>query len=142
MNPYSNSLLDAFPAALGPRRPLTGIPGSPPSLSHPPPGCRFHQRCNVALPERSAKEPELGNAIAPANWDGPFILSPHDSKTIYAGTNRLWKSTDRGDTWTPLGLMTTGVDRSTLPIMGNVPTSTTSALQDAPPCTPALPQIA
>ena len=53
--------------------------------------------------------------MPPANWDGPFILSPYDSKTLFAGTNQLWKSTDRGDSWTPLGGdMTTGVDRSKL----------------------------
>jgi peptide/nickel transport system ATP-binding protein len=59
MHPYSKGLLDAFPAVRGPRRPLTGIPGSPPDLSHPPSGCRFHPRCNVAMPECNTKEPEL-----------------------------------------------------------------------------------
>lgn len=88
-----------------------------------------------------AKEPELGNAMAPANWDGPFILSPYDSQTIYAGTNRLWKSTDRGDTWTPLGDMTTGVDRSTLRIMGQLPTETTLALDDGIPYYPTITEI-
>jgi photosystem II stability/assembly factor-like uncharacterized protein len=89
-----------------------------------------------------AKEPELGNAIAPANWDGPFILSPQDSKTLYAGTNRLWKSTDRGDHWTPLGDMTTGVDRSTLRIMGQLPSETTLALDDGIPYYPTITDIA
>jgi peptide/nickel transport system ATP-binding protein len=59
MHPYSKGLLDAFPAVRGPRRPLTGIPGSPPDLSRPPSGCRFHPRCNVAMPECSTIEPEL-----------------------------------------------------------------------------------
>jgi photosystem II stability/assembly factor-like uncharacterized protein len=34
------------------------------------------------------------------NWNTPFILSPHDSKTLYFGSNYLFKSIDRGDTWT------------------------------------------
>ena len=34
------------------RRPLTPIPGTPPSLLNPPPGCPFHPRC--ASPTRSA----------------------------------------------------------------------------------------
>jgi photosystem II stability/assembly factor-like uncharacterized protein len=89
-----------------------------------------------------AKEPELGNAIAPANWDGPFILSSHDSKTLYAGTNRLWKSVNRGDSWTPLGEMTTGVDRSTLRIMGQLPTERTLALDDGIPYYPTITEIA
>jgi peptide/nickel transport system ATP-binding protein len=59
MHPYSKGLLDAFPAVRGPRRPLTGIPGSPPDLARPPSGCRFHPRCNVAMPECSTTEPEL-----------------------------------------------------------------------------------
>jgi oligopeptide/dipeptide ABC transporter ATP-binding protein len=40
-HPYTHSLLDAFPSLRGPRVPLTGIPGSPPSLLDPPTGCRF-----------------------------------------------------------------------------------------------------
>ncbi len=89
-----------------------------------------------------AKEPELGNAIAPANWDGPFILSARDSKTIYAGTNRLWKSTNRGDSWTPLGDLTTGIDRSTLRIMGRLPSENTLALDDGIPYYPTITEIA
>jgi photosystem II stability/assembly factor-like uncharacterized protein len=34
------------------------------------------------------------------NWSSPLILSPHDSKVIYFGGNHLFRSTDRGDTWT------------------------------------------
>ncbi len=34
------------------------------------------------------------------NWSSPFILSPHDSKTLYLGSNYLFKSTDRGESWT------------------------------------------
>jgi len=87
-------------------------------------------------------DPELGNTMPPANWDAPFILSPHDSKTLYAGTNQLWKSTDRGDTWTSLGDMTTGVDRSTLRIMGQLPTETTLSLDDGAPYYPTITEIA
>ncbi|MBZ5556611.1 MAG: hypothetical protein LAO77_04980 [Acidobacteriia bacterium] len=89
-----------------------------------------------------AAEPELGNAMPPANWDAPFILSPHDSKTLYAGTNQLWKSTDRGDAWTSLGDMTTGVDRSKLRIMGQLPTETTLSLDDGAPYYPTITEIA
>src|SRR3954462_13956925 len=44
-HPYTQGLLDAFPSIRGPRVPLTGIPGSPPSLLEPPAGCRFAPRC-------------------------------------------------------------------------------------------------
>ena len=57
LHPYSRGLLDAFPSIRGPRRALTGIPGSPPDLGHPPAGCRFQPRCPVAI-ERCAVEPQ------------------------------------------------------------------------------------
>jgi peptide/nickel transport system ATP-binding protein len=44
-HPYSQGLLDAFPSIKGPRIPLQGIPGSPPSLDAMPQGCRFEPRC-------------------------------------------------------------------------------------------------
>jgi len=33
------------------------------------------------------------------NWSSPIIISPFNSKTIYFGGNRLFKSVDQGDTW-------------------------------------------
>ncbi len=59
LHPYSKGLLEAFPSVRGPRRPLIGIPGSPPDLGRPPTGCRFHPRCNVAMPQCTTIEPEL-----------------------------------------------------------------------------------
>ena len=87
-------------------------------------------------------EPPLGNAMAPANWDAPFIVSPHDARTLYAGTNKLWRSTDRGDTWTSLGDLTTRVDRSTLRIMGQPATESVLSLDDGVPYYPTLTAIA
>jgi peptide/nickel transport system ATP-binding protein len=48
-HPYTLGLLRSFPPLHGPRRPLTGIPGSPPDLRTPPPGCPFHPRCGFAM---------------------------------------------------------------------------------------------
>jgi photosystem II stability/assembly factor-like uncharacterized protein len=87
-------------------------------------------------------EPELGNAMAPANWDGPFWISVHDNNTLYAGTNQIWKSTDRGDTWTTLGDLTTGVNRRELTIMGQRPHDSTLSLDDGIPYYPTLTAIA
>ncbi len=33
------------------------------------------------------------------NWSSPFILSPHDSKVLLFGSNYLFRSIDRGETW-------------------------------------------
>ena len=87
-------------------------------------------------------EPLLGNAMQPANWDAPVIISPHDPATIYAGTKALWKSTDRGTTWISLGDRTTGVDRSTLALMGQKPTRDTLSLDDGVPYFPSITAIA
>lgn len=53
------------------------------------------------------------------NWDAPILVSSHNPKTIYHGSYRLWKSTDRGDNWTALsGDLTRDQERIALPIMG------------------------
>jgi photosystem II stability/assembly factor-like uncharacterized protein len=83
-------------------------------------------------------EPELGNAMAPANWDGPYILSPHDPNTVYAGTNILWKSNNMGDTWISLGDLTTKVNRRDLKIMGARADTATASLDDGVPYYPTL----
>ena len=44
-HPYTLGLIRSFPSLTGPRERMTGIPGSPPDLSSPPHGCRFHPRC-------------------------------------------------------------------------------------------------
>ncbi len=51
-------------------------------------------------------------------WNTPIIISPHNPRLIYAGGNRLFKSLDRGDTWTATTDLTKHIDRNTLPIMG------------------------
>jgi photosystem II stability/assembly factor-like uncharacterized protein len=87
-------------------------------------------------------EPELLNAMAPANWDGPYIISAFDNNTIYAGTNKLWKSTDKGDTWQDLGDLTTKVNRRELTIMGQRAQDSTPSLDDGIPYYPTITQIA
>jgi oligopeptide/dipeptide ABC transporter ATP-binding protein len=48
-HPYTQKLLRAFPNIRSDRRNLEVIPGSPPDLRNPPPGCRFHPRCTFAM---------------------------------------------------------------------------------------------
>nr|MCU0619478.1 glycosyl hydrolase [Gemmatimonadaceae bacterium] len=36
------------------------------------------------------------------NWTAPILVSRHDEKTIYHGGNVLFRSTDRGQSWTPV----------------------------------------
>jgi photosystem II stability/assembly factor-like uncharacterized protein len=90
----------------------------------------------------NATAPVLGNAMEPANWDAPFIISPHDPKVLYAGMRHVWKSVDRGATWTSLVDPTTGVDRSTLWIMDQKPGPTTHSLDDGVPYFPTTTALA
>ncbi len=48
-HPYTRLLLGAFPDIASGRRTLEIIPGSPPDLRTPPPGCRFAPRCPGAM---------------------------------------------------------------------------------------------
>ncbi|MDE3203734.1 MAG: ABC transporter ATP-binding protein [Acidobacteriota bacterium] len=54
-HPYTKGLVDSFPPLHGIRGRLEGIPGSPPDLRDPPPGCPFHPRCSRAE-ERCRRE--------------------------------------------------------------------------------------
>ncbi|MFG1991538.1 ABC transporter ATP-binding protein [Actinoplanes sp. NPDC048988] len=60
LHPYSAGLLASFPALRGPKRELTGIPGSPPDLAGMPSGCSFHPRCPKAFEPCPTKIPVLG----------------------------------------------------------------------------------
>lgn len=65
------------------------------------------------------------------NWNSPLLISTRDHNTIYYGGNFLFKSADRGNSWTKLGSdLTTGVDRNKLPILGALPTKDTLSLYD------------
>jgi peptide/nickel transport system ATP-binding protein len=61
--PYTYGLLHCFPPMHGERRPMEGIPGSPPDLRDLPPGCAFHPRCPWAM-ERCRREVPVLTAIA------------------------------------------------------------------------------
>lgn len=55
------------------------------------------------------------------NWDAPLMVSPHDHKTVYFGGNKLFKSTDRGDSWEVISdELDQNIDRNLLPIMGKI----------------------
>jgi oligopeptide/dipeptide ABC transporter ATP-binding protein len=48
-HPYTAKLLSAFPNIRADRRTLSVIPGQPPDLRTPPPGCRFAARCEHVM---------------------------------------------------------------------------------------------
>ena len=55
------------------------------------------------------------------NWDAPILVSQHDPKRLYFGTQRVWRSENRGDSWSPVSTdLTKNEERLSLPIMGKV----------------------
>jgi photosystem II stability/assembly factor-like uncharacterized protein len=55
------------------------------------------------------------------HWDTPLIISPHDARRLYFAGDRVYRSNDRGDTWTAVsGDLTRNLDRTKIPIMGKV----------------------
>jgi len=58
-HPYTDALLKAIPRLRGPIDRLVYIPGQPPDLTRPPPGCRFAPRCPLATEECHEREPPL-----------------------------------------------------------------------------------
>jgi oligopeptide/dipeptide ABC transporter ATP-binding protein len=48
-HPYTRKLVGSFPDIKADRRTLEMIPGQPPDLLKPPPGCRFAPRCEFAM---------------------------------------------------------------------------------------------
>lgn len=56
-----------------------------------------------------------------ANWDTPYIISPHSSSRLYWATQYVYRSDDRGDTWTRISPdLTRQLDPFAIPIMGKV----------------------
>src|SRR5580658_4732324 len=45
-------------------------------------------------------------------WSFPIVISPHDPTVIYAGANVMFKSTDEGQSWTPISGDLTRNDKS------------------------------
>jgi photosystem II stability/assembly factor-like uncharacterized protein len=73
--------------------------------------------------ERVPIQPQPGPDEEPYvwNWDAPLLISPHDNKTLYFAANKIFKSTDRGDSWTAISDdLSRGIDRNTLEVMGKV----------------------
>jgi hypothetical protein len=66
-------------------------------------------------------QPAPGDPPERWNWDTPILISPHDSSRVYVGSQRLWRSDDRGDSWQAVsGDLTTNQNRYELGYRGRV----------------------
>jgi photosystem II stability/assembly factor-like uncharacterized protein len=56
-----------------------------------------------------------------ANWDTPYFVSPHNPTRLYWATNFMYRTDDRGDSWTRISAdLTRNLDPSEVPIMGKL----------------------
>lgn len=62
LHPYTRSLIGSFPDLRSDKK-VAGIPGDPPNLIRPPPGCRFHPRCPLTAEHGS---PKICRSVEPA----------------------------------------------------------------------------
>ncbi|MYH09412.1 MAG: hypothetical protein F4143_04575 [Gemmatimonadales bacterium] len=78
-------------------------------------------------PQAPDEEDPADTNIAPApspdtgirwNWNTPFLLSPHNPRTLHAGGNRFFTSRDRGETWTMSPDLSKDIDRDAEVLMG------------------------
>jgi photosystem II stability/assembly factor-like uncharacterized protein len=63
-------------------------------------------------------------------WNTPFILSPHNPRTVMLGGDRLFRSYDRGDMWMASADLTRNIGRNDRPIMGVAGTAPMASKHD------------
>jgi photosystem II stability/assembly factor-like uncharacterized protein len=84
------------------------------------------QQGNLTRIDRKTKEgvyikpqPLPGDPAERFNWDAPINVSTHDPKRIYFASQRVWRSDNRGDSWTAIsGDLTRNENRMHMPMMG------------------------
>ena len=73
VHPYTRMLVGALPR-VGDKSQKVGIPGRPPALKNPPPGCRFAPRCPHAT-DRCRKEVPKFTEVKPGRFAACHILN-------------------------------------------------------------------
>lgn len=73
VHPYTKMLVGALPR-VGDKSQKVGIPGRPPALTNPPPGCRFAPRCPVAT-DRCRKDVPTFREVKPGRFAACHILN-------------------------------------------------------------------
>ncbi len=63
------------------------------------------------------------------NWTTPLAISPHNPSVLYMGSNMLWKSADRGASWTLISPDLTRHDPKTLIVAGGPITKETTGAE-------------
>ena len=64
-------------------------------------------------------QPAADEGFERFNWDSPVLVSPHSPTRLYFASQRVWRSDNRGDSWTPISSdLTHNLERIKQPIMG------------------------
>jgi peptide/nickel transport system ATP-binding protein len=76
-HPYTAHLISSLPR-LGDVSRRKALPGKPPNLSEPPPGCRFHPRCPLAIDKCKVDSPtlEIRGSGRVACWRAGEVQTP------------------------------------------------------------------
>lgn len=89
-HPYTLGLQNAFPSITDIGEELISIPGTPPNLLDPQPGCRFQDRCPFATDVCKEVAPDLSEVS-----EGHFVACHYTDKVdefrIKAKENRTWQ---------------------------------------------------
>src|SRR5580658_3062922 len=92
-HPYTKGLINSFPSLHGPRRELAGIPGSPPDLNNPPPGCAFLPRCGYGTEACTRIDMSLAPVSTSADPEHvtacPFVLPGTPPREGFPAKDRL-----------------------------------------------------
>jgi len=79
--------------------------------------CRYDRQSGESVDIRP--EPRSGEKTYRWFWDTPLMISPHAPARLYCAANKVFRSDDRGDTWTVISDdLTAQIDRNTIPVMG------------------------
>lgn len=70
---------------------------------------------------------ELGEKPLRFNWQTPILLSKHNQDVLYFGTNRLYRSLNKGDT-----MIAMSADLTNGRVSGNVPYGTITTISESP----------
>jgi peptide/nickel transport system ATP-binding protein len=90
LHPYTMGLTNAFPDLARAADQLVPIPGSPPDLREPPPGCRFAARCPFAVARCRVDDPplvEAGGGRRVSCWrmeEAPTLRERAKDATVWA----------------------------------------------------------
>lgn len=80
---------------------------------------RFDRRTGESI--RIVPEEAPGEDPSRWNWDSPLTISPHRNTRLYFASQRLWRSEDRGNSWTAVSAdLTRNIPRTSLKMQGRV----------------------